>query len=368
VFWVIALYVQAFSWKGLRMTSQQRKTMAVFLMVGLIGFIGFIVKRQMGKAEANKKIAAAKRVEELEKLKKTIPVIFAARDIVKRSIISEKDVKLVEMPEHDFPKLDYATSIDEIVGKIALTNIYLREAIINQRLAGKDKVTSLSYLIPKGMRAVSVKINTVDACGGFLKQNDIVDVLATFKVNDPTGRKSQTVSTNLLTRVKVMAVDKNYKIGGDKADDKEEEEADEKNRNKAGSLKARSKVSMVTLLLSPEDTERVVIASTTAKIKMILPAKRIEETDQKVERIVITNDDIEQKHVPTVVRQNDGTEQPETVEVNIIRGGKKFQRFMPYEKARTETTQEQETDEYDLEEPAGWDDDTDLTGVSMPQL
>ena len=350
------------------MTAQQRKTLAVIMAVGLIGLVGLLTKRQMGKEKADAAAAAEKRKVEIEKMKATVPVVFVSRDISKRTSITNEDVKLIDVPERDFPKLEYVSSVEEVVGKISLVDMYSREAILRSRVAGKDKVTSLSFLVPKGMRAISVKINTVDACGGFLKQNDIVDILATFKVSDPAHPGSRsTVSTNFLRNVKVLAVDKDYRIPGSKSTE-EEEEAKKKDKNKKGSgtLQALAKVSVVTLLLSPEDAERAVIASETASIKMILPSQGQDSTKDDI-AIVVTSDTIQGvTQGGTAKKSEDGT--PEMVEVNVIRAGKKFQRFMPYEEAKNEpeaiSSGEGSDDEWI--EPDGWDDSDDLTGVSLP--
>ena len=359
------------------MTAQQRKTMAVLFMIGIIVFIGILLKKQMGKQEAQKKAAEEKLKAEREKLKRTMPVVFASRDIEKRRTITKEDVKIVDVPEHDFPKLDYVTSIEEVVGQMALVDIYSREAILRARVAGKDKVTSLSFLVPKGMRAISVNINTVDACGGFLNQGDIVDILATFRIDDPSRPGTNTtVSTDLLQNVKVLAVNKDYLIGDSKDENSDEEEKEEKEdeKKKTGSLKAKEKVSMVTLLLSPEDAEKIVVASSTAKIKMILPAQTAQIDSQPRKRTVVTAKDIQDDNNSSGFVRNSSNDDesgkaPEMVEVKVIRAGKKYQRFMPYEEAKREAAANVPALEDDWIEPdGGWDDSDDLSGVSLPEF
>jgi Flp pilus assembly protein CpaB len=350
------------------MTNQQRKTLAVMFMVVIIGFVGFMLNRQMKQNKAKQEQAEKQRQEKIEEMKKTMPVVFATRDIEKRKTITKEDVKIVDVPEHDFPKLDYVSSVEEIVGQMALVDIYSREAILRARVAGKDKVTSLSFLIPRGMRALAIKINTVDACGGFLKQGDTVDILATFKINDPSRQGAKTtVSTDLLQGVKVLAIDKDYKIGEKEQEKEEEEEEDDQKKKATGSLKAKAKVSMVTVLLSPEDAEKLVVASATAKIKMVLPAQATAEPQARKQTVVTASDIQDAGKVHTTTRDdNNGT--PEMVEVKVIRAGKKFQRFMPYEEAKTEAVVETVTDDDEWIEPVSWEDEDDLSGVSLPEF
>lgn len=355
------------------MTAQQRKTLAVIMSLGLIGLVGLLTKRQMGKQKADAVAAVERRKAEVEKLKATIPVVFATRDIAKRTSITEKDVKIEQVPEHNFPKLDYVTSIEEIVGQIALVDLYSQEALLRARVAGKDKVTSLSFLVPKGMRAVSVKINTVDACGGFLNQGDIVDILATFDVSDPSRQGAKTiVSTNLLRNVKILAIDKDYEMGSGKLSAEDEKnKTSQKDKEAAGLLQAKDKVSMVTLVLSPEDAERAVVASETATIKMILPADTLDVENQAT-ALVVTNKDIQDQDNGTVHKTSAPSKsgEPEMVEVDVIRSGKKFQRFMPYEEAKVEASAGSKgiKSDDDWIEPDGWDEGDDLTGVSLPEF
>ncbi len=102
-------------------------------------------------------------------------------------------------------------------------------------------------MIPPGLRAVSVRVNEVIGVAGYVLPGTRVDVVATVS---PSGNGADMTSKVILTNVQVLAA-------GTKIDR-------ETDKNKP------MPVSVVTLLVNPEEAERLTLASTEGKIQLAL--------------------------------------------------------------------------------------------------
>jgi pilus assembly protein CpaB len=121
------------------------------------------------------------------------------------------------------------------------------EPILPMKLASKESGSGLPPAIPPGLRAVSVRVNDIIGVAGYVLPGARVDVVATVS---PTGQNTDMTSKVVLTNVQVLA-----------AGTKIERDTD---RNKP------IPVSVVTLLVDPEEAERLTLASTEGKIQLAL--------------------------------------------------------------------------------------------------
>jgi pilus assembly protein CpaB len=115
------------------------------------------------------------------------------------------------------------------------------------KLASKEAGAGLPPVIPPGLRAVSVRVNEVIGVAGYVLPGTRVDVVATVS---PSGNGADMTSKVILTNVQVLAA-------GTKIDR-------ETDKNKP------MPVSVVTMLVNPEEAERLTLASTEGKIQLAL--------------------------------------------------------------------------------------------------
>ena len=115
------------------------------------------------------------------------------------------------------------------------------------KLGAKEAGAGLPPAIPPGLRAVSVRVNEVIGVAGYVLPGTRVDVVATVS---PSGQTGDMTSKVILTNVQVLA-----------AGTKIERDTD---KNKP------MPVSVVTLLVDPEEAERLTLASTEGKIQLAL--------------------------------------------------------------------------------------------------
>jgi pilus assembly protein CpaB len=170
-------------------------------------------------------------------------VVVAADDIAVGARIEEHDVRLVRYPASSLPAGTY-NARSKVLGRGVILPISRGEFILPTKLAPENAGAGLPALIPPGMRAVSVRVNEVVSVAGFVGPGTRVDVLLT---GTPSGGESQT--TTVLQNVAVIAAGKQLE------------------RNAAGEA---MNVPVITLLVSPDDAQRLTLASQEGHIQLAL--------------------------------------------------------------------------------------------------
>jgi pilus assembly protein CpaB len=104
-----------------------------------------------------------------------VPVVVAARPVTRGAILAEDDLEVASAPEAFVPSVAVGT-LDEVAGRITLTDLAVGEVVTSTRLAG-DRTGPISALVPPGLRAVAVSVTAgIDG----LVAGDRVDVIATY--------------------------------------------------------------------------------------------------------------------------------------------------------------------------------------------
>ena len=93
----------------------------------------------------------------------------------------------------------------------ARSALYAGEPVIKRKLVLPGSAGFLAAILPKGMRAISVRISAETGAGGFILPNDRVDILLTRKEGKDIGGKSRSNSEVVLSNVRVLAVDQTLK-------------------------------------------------------------------------------------------------------------------------------------------------------------
>lgn len=171
-------------------------------------------------------------------------VVVAARQLSVGSVISEEDVRTVEWPADAVPT-GYARSASEVLGRGVITDVQPNEALLASKLADPAAGGGLPIVVPPGMRAVSVKVDEVIGVAGFVVPGTRVDILLTMA---PPG-SDDPLSRIILENVRTLAA------------------GQEIQRDEEGEPMT---VTVITVLVSPEDAERLVLASTQGRIQMAL--------------------------------------------------------------------------------------------------
>ncbi|WP_299484034.1 Flp pilus assembly protein CpaB [uncultured Roseibium sp.] len=133
-------------------------------------------------------------------------VLVAAKDIQQGGKISDRDFAWVEWPKNAVPegaltKMDGEAEAQNVIGSIARTAIYSGEPIRSERLIQTDK-GYMATILPKGKRAIAVRVEQETSAGGFILPGDKVDLILT-REHDGVGVTSETILEN----IRVLAID-----------------------------------------------------------------------------------------------------------------------------------------------------------------
>ncbi len=179
----------------------------------------------------------------------TVPtrtVVVAASDLQLGAEVRADDVKAIEWPADSVPAGAFGRPAD-LIGRGLIVPVVQNEPILEGKLAPKEAGTGLPPAIPAGMRAMSVRVNEVIGVAGYVLPGTHVDVLVTAS---PTDQRTDTTSKLVLPNVLVVTAGTKMEQAGDK-----------------GKPQA---VTVVTLLVTPEQAERLTLASTDGKIQLAL--------------------------------------------------------------------------------------------------
>jgi len=175
----------------------------------------------------------------------TSAVIVAASDLQLGAALRQEDLRAIQWPSDAVPAGAFGKP-EDLIGRGLIQPVVANELFLPSKLASKEAGAGLPPVIPEGQRALSVRVNDVVGVAGYVLPGTRVDVVATV---NPTQQQTDVTSKVILTNVQVLAA-------GTKI------EQDEKNKPIA--------VSVVTLLVNPDEAERLTLASTEGKIQLAL--------------------------------------------------------------------------------------------------
>ncbi|MBI3995499.1 MAG: Flp pilus assembly protein CpaB [Nitrospirae bacterium] len=173
-----------------------------------------------------------------------VTMVVAAQPIPLAASIERQHLKVVQVPPDAAPKTSFR-SVEDVIGRVSQMNIFDEEPILEGKLVATGLGGGLQSVIPEGQRAITVRANDVIGVAGFLSPGDFVDVIATMMEQSRGAMVTKTV----LQKIKVLSVGQQMEPGKD------------------GKPKA---VSTVTLLVSPDEAERLVLATSQGQIQLVM--------------------------------------------------------------------------------------------------
>lgn len=176
----------------------------------------------------------------------TQPVVVAASNLQLGAELKAEDLVVVGFPAGRAPEGTFSSPA-ELVGRGVISPMVKNEPVLKGKLASKEAGSGLPPVIPEGMRAVSVRVDEVVGVAGYVLPGNRVDVLATA---NPTDQRADTTTKVILSNVQVLTAGTRM-------------EQDQENTKPV-------QVTVVTLLVFPEQSERLALASTEGKIQLAL--------------------------------------------------------------------------------------------------
>lgn len=175
-----------------------------------------------------------------------IKVVAAAVDLPVGTLLTEEKLTLVSVGADNLPP-GYFTDKQKVLNRGVVVPMVANEVMLDSKLAPEGAGAGLSTVIPEGMRGVSVKVDEVIGVAGFVLPGTRVDVLVTVDPDEATGDIS--ITKLVLQNVQVLAAGESIQ------------------RDAEGKPQ---KVTVITLLVTPEDAEKLTLASTEGQIQLAL--------------------------------------------------------------------------------------------------
>ena len=171
-------------------------------------------------------------------------IVAAAHAVPAGAAIKVDDVALIDWPLN-IPLAGSFAKVDDVVGRALIYPLGEKEPVLQRDLAEPGSGIGLSVKIPQGMRATSIRSNEIVGVAGFLFPGSHVDVLDTYT---PPGSNTP-ITESVLQNVEVITA--GQKIQPDPQGKPET-------------------VSVVTLLLNPKDSEKLLLASSQGNVQFVL--------------------------------------------------------------------------------------------------
>lgn len=208
----------------------RRLTLSLLIALGISGLCTYVLGQRIGSG-ARTSLA-------------TRMYVAPARPLASGELLKADDLKLIAWPVSQ-PIAGGFESGAEVVGRIVLYPVNPGQPLTDKLVSAPGAGTGLAARIPTGMRAIALKSDDVVGVAGFLAPGSHLDVLVTYR----TEKQPEPTTLTVLQDAEVLAA------GHQVQPDPEGKP---------------STVTVVTLLLTPGDAERVVLASTQGTIHFVL--------------------------------------------------------------------------------------------------
>jgi pilus assembly protein CpaB len=191
---------------------------------------------------------------------RTNDVVVAKVEIPVGSRIIPEQLAIKQFPA-DVTPVGAISKVDEnLIGRVVVTSISPNDPITEVKLAPVGSLGGLSSVIPEGYRAMTVKVDDVVGVSGFIMPGTLVDIVVVIQPPKGTANEEM-ISKIVLQNIKVLASGQNI----DKPKNDREVE--------------RS-VRAVTLQVTPEQAEKLALASSEGKLQLVM-RNSVDQADEQ---------------------------------------------------------------------------------------
>lgn len=171
-------------------------------------------------------------------------IVVAAKTLPLGYLLKEEDLRLAPWPATNLPA-SYFDKKEGLIGRGLIQPVVENEPILESKLAPKEAGAGLPPLIPQGKRAVSIRTSEIIGVAGFVLPGTRVDIIVTAT---PVGAQ-ESVSKIVLQNVPVLTAGQIIQ---------------KDNEGKPVT------VSVVTLLVTPQEAEKLANASSQGQFQLAL--------------------------------------------------------------------------------------------------
>ena len=205
-----------------------------------------------------------------------VPVVIASQDIPTRTMITSAMVTVSQVPA-TAKQPNAFSEVKDVDGKVTRLPISASQQVIPNMFAIAREEAGLAFAIPPSKRAVSITTSEVIGAGGMVISGDHVDVIGIFS-KDTMGKDEAAM---ILQNVEVLAVAQS--IEGELPPEQpkgpaqqagDQLKAPQPTPTVVVPAVAQPQAKTVTLAVSPEEAQRLVLAESHGSLRLALrPAK-----------------------------------------------------------------------------------------------
>ena len=180
------------------------------LALGAAGLAAFLVKGLVKPQKAP--------VQQVVKVQKTemAQVLVVKKALSQGEIITRESIGWQKWPKNSvfdgmITKSSKPTARKDFINARARIQLFKGDPVNDKKVVKPGSNGFMAAILPKGRRAISVRISAATGAGGFILPNDRVDVLVTRKQTFEGSGEAVTISERVLGNVKVLAVDQTFK-------------------------------------------------------------------------------------------------------------------------------------------------------------
>jgi pilus assembly protein CpaB len=171
-------------------------------------------------------------------------VAVAARALPMGTMLAPTDIKLIAWPQSS-PVAGAYTRVEDVVNRGLLAPVVDNEPLTPSKVAVAEAGAGLPPVITPGMLAISVKVDEVIGVAGFVVPGAKVDVVMTM------NQQNQSLSRVVVSNIQVLAA-------GTRIDQQQARDG------------KPVPTTVVTLLVTPEDAEKISLASSVGRVTLAL--------------------------------------------------------------------------------------------------
>jgi len=198
----------------------------------------------------------------------TVPIYVALQNINLGDPINDAMLSLQEWPTDKVPP-GAITKWEDIEDRRPRTTIFQGEPLLDGKLLAKGQSQDPIAAIPKNHRLKTISVDARKSAAGLLSPGDRVDIQLFVQRNDREGIMHAFTKT-ILQNIRVFAVDQAVQRSAD-------------------GTESRNIAKTVSVILTPEQANRVTLAENLGEISLI---PRNPDDDTTVKDIEITSDDL----------------------------------------------------------------------------
>jgi len=176
-------------------------------------------------------------------------IVVAKTEIPVGAKITAEQLALLPVPNGSAPEGVFR-NLNDAVDRVAVIPIGVREPITGLKLAPAGTESGLGAVIPAGYRALTVKVDEIVGVSGFVNPGSYVDVVAVIVPVNQGQAAQGPISKIVLQNIKVLA-------SGAKLDTPSDQ-------------RQPTQVNAVTLLVTPEQAEKLVLAANESKLQLVM--------------------------------------------------------------------------------------------------